>query len=85
VAWHKPVLNRDLFSRSLPPCGITGRRFMRSNSAILLVTCAIALAAPAAGGESNKPGEGPNITVVQLMGTWKVSLCPFLEGLIVGF
>jgi len=35
---------------------------VRSNSAILLVTCAIALAAPTAGAESNKPGEGPNLT-----------------------
>jgi hypothetical protein len=53
---------------------------MRSNSAILLVTCAIALAAPAAGGESNKPGEGPNIPVVQLMGTWKGMQCESTQG-----
>jgi hypothetical protein len=46
-----------------------GRRFVRSNSAILLVTCAIALAEPAARGESNKAGEGPNVTSGQLMGT----------------
>ena len=48
-----------------------GRRFVRSNSAILLVTCAIALAAPEARAESNKTGEAPNVTSGQLMGTWK--------------
>jgi len=48
---------------------------VRSNSAILLVTCGIALAAPSADAESNKPGEGPNLTVAQLIGTWKGAQC----------
>ena len=59
---------------------ITGRSFVRSNSAILLVTCAIALAARTAGAESNKPGEGPSITVSQLMGTWKGMQCESTQG-----
>ena len=53
---------------------------MRSNSAILLVTCAIALAAPTAGAESNKPGEGPNLTAAQLIGTWKGTQCESTQG-----
>jgi len=53
---------------------------MRSNSAILLVTCAIALAEPEARGESNKTGEGPNVTSGQLMGTWKGMQCEGTQG-----
>ena len=53
---------------------------MRSNSAILLVTCAIALAGPAAGADSNKPGEGPNLTAAQLIGTWKGTQCESTQG-----
>jgi hypothetical protein len=53
---------------------------VRSNSAILLVTCAIALAAPSADAESNKPGEGPNLTVAQLIGTWKGMQCESTQG-----
>ena len=53
---------------------------MRSNSAILLVTCAIALAEPAAGADSNKPGEGPNLTAAQLIGTWKGTQCESTQG-----
>ena len=59
---------------------ITGRSFVRSNSAILLVTCAIALAARTAGAESNKPGEGPNLTAAQLIGTWKGTQCESTQG-----
>ena len=59
---------------------ITGRSFVRSNSAILLVTCAIALAGPAAGADSNKPGEGPNLTAAQLIGTWKGTQCESTQG-----
>jgi hypothetical protein len=47
---------------------------------MLLVTCAIALAALSAGAESNKPGEGPNIIVAQLMGTWKGMQCHSSQG-----
>jgi hypothetical protein len=53
---------------------------VRSNSAILLVTCAVALTAPAASAESNKLGEGPNVTAAQLMGTWKGVQCESTQG-----
>jgi hypothetical protein len=53
---------------------------MRSNSATLLVTCCIALTAPVAVAESNKPSEGPRITVAQLVGTWKGMQCESTQG-----
>jgi hypothetical protein len=53
---------------------------VRSNSEVLLVICAIAFAAPAAAAESNKPGEGPNLSAAQLMGTWKGTQCESPEG-----
>ena len=53
---------------------------MRSNSAILLVTCAIALAVPAARAESNKPGQRPNLMIAQLIGTWKGMQCESTQG-----
>jgi hypothetical protein len=54
---------RSLYPASLSFVASRGRRFLRTDSAILLLTWAIVLTAPVAGAESNKPGEGPNITV----------------------
>jgi hypothetical protein len=55
VPWAKPIAP---LTRSIHPERV--RRIV-SNSAILLVTCAITLATPAACAESKKPGEGPNM------------------------
>jgi hypothetical protein len=51
-----------------------------SNPTILLLTCAISLAAPSASAKPNKPGEGPNVTPAQLMGTWKGIQCESTQG-----
>ena len=63
-----------------PLRGITGRWSVRSNPAIVLVSCGIVLAASAASAESIKPGERPNVTPTQLMGTWKGMQCESAQG-----
>jgi hypothetical protein len=54
----------------------------RSRTAILLAACTIALAAAeaGAGAESNKPGEGPNVTAPQLSGSWTGMQCESAQG-----
>ena len=71
-----PCRLRVACSCKLPFVTSRGDRSCAAIPAILLVTCAIALAAPTAGAELNKPGAGPNLTAA----TWKGMQCESPQG-----